>query len=173
MRTTCKLLAIVLLLAPLAFLTGCVRTGDFWNHKVVLASDLTPSAIDGQWEGSWHSYEFYDNGLIHFTIIPADTAPPTSTMPAVSSPPVPGTNRYLANVTLWHYGIFCPEYFSMVVTAQRGVDGQIRFHGERDLGPLDGSCRFDGFVDANKNVMSYVSRNDFGSITLHRVVNAR
>jgi hypothetical protein len=171
MRISLKFLALLCLLAPLSLLAGCVQTGDYWNHKVALASDLTPSALDGQWEGSWHSYQHYDTGLIHFTIIPADVAAPTATMPALSSPATPGTTRYLANVTLWHYGIFCPEYFSLVLTAQPGIDGQVRFRGERDLGPLDGACKFDGFVDTNKNTMSYVSRQDFGSITLHRVVN--
>jgi hypothetical protein len=60
----------------------------------------------------------------------------------------------------------------MVLTAKPGIDGQIQYRGERDLGPLEGFCKFDGFVDSNKAVMSYVSRKDFGSINLRRVVNA-
>jgi hypothetical protein len=160
-------------LGSLGFLGGCVKTGDFWDHKVVLASDLTPSALDGQWEGKRYSYEHYDNGLVHMTIVPADVADAhATTMPAVSSPPKPGTQRYLAKVRMWHYGIFAPEDFTMVLTSTPGVDGQIKFFGERDLGPIDGSCKFDGFVDANKAVMSYVARHDFGSIKLRRVVNA-
>ena len=55
-----------LVLVSALLLGGCIQTGAFWDHKVVLASDMTPSAVDGQWEGSWQSYEFYDNGLITF-----------------------------------------------------------------------------------------------------------
>jgi hypothetical protein len=168
-----KMVALACLLGALGMLGGCVQTGAFWDHKVVLASDLTASAVDGQWEGAWHSYESYDGGLIHFVIVPADVAQPTSTMPAVNSPAEPGTMRYMARVKKFHFGIFVPEEFTMVLTGKPGIDGQVRFHGERDLGPLDGDSKFDGFVDGNKMVMSYVSQHDFGSITLHRVVNAR
>jgi len=162
----------LLLLAPLLLLASCVKTGDFWNHKVVLASDLTPSALDGQWEGSWQSYEFYDNGLVHLVIVSTDVAPPSATLPAVTSPAAPGTSRYLAQVEQWHYGILAPEKFNMVLITTAARNGQIQFHGERDLGPLEGSCKYDGFVENNKAVLSYVSRKDFGSLTLHRVVNA-
>jgi hypothetical protein len=163
------ILSLLVVLSP----GGCVQTGAKWDHKVVLASDLTPSALDGQWEGSWQSYEFYDNGLIHFVITPADVAPVPTTLPAVASPAAPGTTRYLAHGKMWHYGLFAPEQFNLVFISTPGINGQVQFHGNRDLGPLDGACKYDGFVDGNKCVMSYVSRNDFGTVTLHRVVNAR
>jgi hypothetical protein len=161
-------------IAGLGLLGGCAQTGDQWDHKVVLASDLTPSALDGQWEGSWQSYEFYDNGLIHFQIVPADmaTADEAAKLPAIASPPESGTQRFLARVKMWHFGLLAPEEFEMVLTATPGTDSQIRFHGNRDLGPLAGFCKYDGFIDGSKSVMSYVNRSDFGSVVLHRVVNA-
>ena len=57
----------------------------------------------------------------------------------------------------------------MVLIGVTGTNGEIEFHGERDLGPLNGFCKFDGTVGA-KVSMSYVSRGDFGSVVLKRVV---
>src|ERR1035437_5609100 len=68
-----KMAATGVLVGLMLALAGCeVKTGDSWDHRVVLASDLTPSAVDGQWEGQWQSHEFLDNGLIHFVIVPSD-----------------------------------------------------------------------------------------------------
>jgi hypothetical protein len=166
----------LLLATTLACLTSAceVKTGDKWDHPVVLATDVTPSAIDGQWEGSWQSYESWDSGLIHFVITPSEISPVPATLPAAASPPRPGTRRYLAKVTLWHWNVLnlCKENFNMVLIATNGDNGQIQFHGDRDLGPLEGFSKYDGFIDANKAVLSYVNQDDFGSLVLRRVVNA-
>ena len=192
MRSRLAALTASLLLLPLA---SCnVDTGDSWDRPLVLASDLAPSALEGRWEGSWQSYEYWDSGLIHFVITPTGAPPPATlpaaaltpapttltpvapitppaTLPAAASTPAPGTVRYLARGTRWHWGRIFPESFNMVLIATDDHKGQIQFHGERDLGPLNGSCKFDGFIDANKSSMTYVSRHDFGTVTTRRVIS--
>ncbi len=143
---------------------GCASRTAYdrhWNAEpVVTASAVEATPLAGKWQGSWQSNDSdYYFGLAHAIIMPLEAVKLTGGTPG---------QTYEAHFQLYHFWVFTEE-FRVTFTAAAPRDGKVSFYGERIMNPIDGVCRYDGFLQGDKIVTSFNSIKDYGTIVLRRV----
>lgn len=139
---------IALLLAMLAFASGCSTFDRDWNR----AATVPESGFAGRWTGTWHSDANGHNDALRCVITPATG----DVYPA----------RFHAK---YHKGIFHFTFGYTVPLTVTNTGGIFEFAGVSNLGWYAGGIyRYRGTANATNFFATYDSKYDRGTFEMHR-----